>query len=85
MSARFRFSRIAWSCAAAASALAGAQAARAEDEAPAIIVYGRADGYDIEKTRTATKTETALIDVPQSVSVLSREQLDDQGLEQLGD
>ena len=85
MSARFRFSRIAWSCAAAASALTGAQAARAEDEAPAIIVYGRADGYDIEKTRTATKTETALIDVPQSVSVLSREQLDDQGLEQLGD
>ena len=85
MTARFRFAGIAWSCAAAASALAGAEAARAEDEAPAIIVYGRPDGYDIEKTRTATKTETALIDVPQSVSVLSREQLDDQGLEQLGD
>ncbi|WP_292682355.1 TonB-dependent receptor plug domain-containing protein [Novosphingobium sp.] len=85
MTASPRLARIAWSCAAAASALAGAGAARAEEDAPAIIVYGRPDGYDIEKTRTATKTETALIDVPQSVSVLSREQLDDQGLEQLGD
>ncbi len=85
MTAPRRLVRIAWSCAAAASALAGAQAAQAEEDAPAIIVYGRPDGYDIEKTRTATKTETALIDVPQSVAVLSREQLDDQGLEQLAD
>ena len=54
-------------------------------DAPAIIVYGRPDGYDIEKTRSATKTETPLIDVPQTVSVLSREQLDDQGVESLND
>ena len=86
MAACFRhLARTAWSCAAAMSALAGAEVARAEDEAPAIIVYGRADGYDIEKTRSATKTETPLIDVPQAVSVLSREQLDDQGMAQLGD
>ncbi|MBP6555979.1 MAG: hypothetical protein KA233_09915, partial [Novosphingobium sp.] len=37
----------------------------AEDEAPAIIVYGRPDGYDVEKTPTATKTQTPLVDVPQ--------------------
>lgn len=54
-------------------------------DAPAIIVYGVPDGYDIEKTRSATKTETPLIDVPQTVTVLSREQLDDQGVESLND
>jgi catecholate siderophore receptor len=65
---------------------AWAEAAGAEaSDAPAIIVYGRPDGYEIEKTRTATKTETPLIDVPQTVTVLSREQLDDQGVESLGD
>jgi len=54
-------------------------------DAPAIIVYGVPDGYGIEKTRSATKTETPLIDVPQTVTVLSREQLDDQGVESLND
>ncbi len=54
-------------------------------DAPAIIVYGVPDGYGIEKTRSATKTETPLIDVPQTVAVLSREQLDDQGVESLND
>lgn len=57
----------------------------AEDEAPAIIVYGRPDGYDIEKTPTATKTQTPLVDVPQAISVISREQLDDQSIATLGD
>ncbi|PLK27892.1 TonB-dependent siderophore receptor [Novosphingobium sp. TH158] len=57
----------------------------AGEEGPSIIVYGRPEGYDIKKTPTATKTDTPLIDVPQSVTVLSREQLDDQGLEQLGE
>lgn len=57
----------------------------AEDEAPAIIVYGRSDGYDLDKTPTATKTDTPLVDVPQTVTVISREQLDDQGIVTLGD
>ena len=64
---------------------AQAELAAEASDAPAIIVYGRPDGYDIEKTRSATKTETPLIDVPQTVTVLSREQLDDQGVESLGD
>lgn len=63
----------------------GTPAMAEESDAPAIIVYGRPEGYDIEKTRTATKTETPLVDVPQAITVISREQLDDQGLEQLGD
>lgn len=83
--------RLALSCAAAAvpgswasPALADAAAADAAD-APAIIVYGRPDGYDIEKTPTGTKTDTPLVDVPQTISVISREQLDDQGVASLGD
>jgi catecholate siderophore receptor len=67
------------------SAPAQAELAGEAADAPAIIVYGRPDGYDIEKTRTATKTETPLIDVPQTVTVLSREQIEDQGIESLGD
>ncbi len=69
----------------AIAAPAQAEMAAEAANAPAIIVYGVPDGYDIEKTRTATKTETPLIDVPQTVTVLSREQLDDQGVESLGD
>ena len=68
----------------ALAALTGGGTAWA-DEAPAIIVYGRPEGYDTDETETATKTGTPLIDVPQSISVLSREQLDDQGVHQLGD
>jgi catecholate siderophore receptor len=63
----------------------GSPAIAEHSDAPAIIVYGRPEGYDIEKTRTATKTETPLVDVPQTIAVISREQLDDQALEQLGD
>jgi len=71
--------------AAVLAAPASAEVAAEATDAPAIIVYGVPDGYDIEKTRTATKTETPLIDVPQTVTVLSREQLDDQGVESLND
>lgn len=82
--------RLAFLASCAAPALLGSTPASAElaaeaADAPAIIVYGRPDGYDIEKTRTATKTETPLIDVPQTVTVLSREQIDDQGVESLGE
>jgi catecholate siderophore receptor len=63
--------------------LTGSGAAWAE-EAPGIIVYGRPGGYDTDETGSATKTQTPLLDVPQAISVLSREQLDDQGVDQLG-
>ncbi len=57
----------------------------AEDEAAPITVYGRSEGYGIDQTSTATKTDTPVIDVPQSIAVISREQIDDQGLSTLGD
>ena len=49
-----------------------------------IVVTGQVDSYGAA-TANGTKAPTPLIDVPQSVTVLTREQLDDQGVTQLGD
>ncbi len=85
-----RLGQIALLCSSALGVLGFSAPARAEmaadaADAPSIIVYGRPDGYDTEKTPTATKTNTPLVDVPQAVSVISREQLDDQGIDSLAD
>ena len=88
MTRSLRCRRIALAASAALAPLAWAApvaAAEAEADAPAIIVYGRPDGYDLDQTPTATKTITPLIDVPQAISVISREQLDDQGIDSLGE
>ncbi len=61
---------------------AGAEAGDGENRV--IVVVGAADGYRAESAG-ALKTPTPLIDVPQTVTVLSREQLDDQGVTQLGE
>lgn len=91
MTSSRQFRRITLACTAALGPLGwagpalAAEADAALDDAPAIIVYGRPDGYDLEETPTGTKTVTPLIDVPQTISVISREQLDDQGVASLGD
>ncbi|KGM31998.1 TonB-dependent siderophore receptor, partial [Inquilinus limosus] len=40
--------------------------------------FGATDGYIAEESRTGTKTGTPLIETPQSVSVVTRRQMDDQ-------
>lgn len=46
-----------------------------------ILVLGdRADGYGVDKITTATRTGTALIDIPQSIQVVTRDVIDDQQL-----
>ncbi|MGZ9098869.1 MAG: TonB-dependent receptor [Brevundimonas sp.] len=50
-----------------------------------ILVTGESRGYVAINTVTATRTDTPLLDVPQSVTVVTREQLDDQALHSLGD
>lgn len=50
----------------------------------AIVVVGAVDGYRSDSA-SGLKTPTPLIDVPQTVTVLNREQLDDQGVTQLGE
>lgn len=50
-----------------------------------ILVTGKSRGYVALNSVTATKTDTPLIDVPQTVNVVTRQQLDDQALYSLGD
>ncbi|MEQ1542701.1 MAG: TonB-dependent siderophore receptor [Novosphingobium sp.] len=62
-----------------------ARADTADDSAEAmIVVNGHLGGYRIA-VADATKTDTPLLDTPQSVTTLGREQLDDQAVEQLSD
>ena len=46
---------------------------------------GTATGYQARQSTTATKTETPLLDVPQSISVVTRELIDDQAMRSMGD
>lgn len=45
---------------------------------------GGASGLIAERTMSATKTDTALMDTPQSISVVTRKQLDDQKPQSIG-
>lgn len=45
----------------------------------------RDENYKADRTRTATKTDTPLQDVPQSISVMTQEQIQDQQMTSLGD
>jgi len=71
------------------AALAVPGAARASEtesvDGSTIIVTGKADGYLASDSVTATKTDTPLIDVPQTVTVVTREQLDDQASRSIAD
>ena len=73
-------------CTALVSATCGSVAIAHAEEAgePVIVVTGANDGYRAI-TANSTKTPTNLIDVPQSVAVLTRDQLDDQAVQQLSD
>ena len=55
------------------------------DAGAPIVVLGTAPRYAPGMAASATKTGTPLVDVPQSVTVLSRTQLDDQGFATLND
>lgn len=50
-----------------------------------IIVIGQADGYLATDGTTALKTRTPLKDTPQTITVLTREQLDDQAILSIGE
>ena len=94
-------SLIAVSAALAAPALAEARAAEesaasaesvdlgvAEGEAAqggAIVVTGQRAEYGARSTRSATRTETAIEDIPQSLTVISESQIEDQALRSIAD
>ena len=50
-----------------------------------IIVTGRNEGYLALDIVRATKTPTPLVDIPQAISVYTREQIEDQALQDLAD
>ena len=68
-------------------------AARADDAAavptplPKVTVTAEheSDGYLADRSRTTTKTDTPLLDVPQSVSVVTRDLIQDQAMQGLAD
>ncbi len=62
-----------------------AEAEAGDMEAATIIVTGYSDGYAATNSVSATKTDTPLIDVPQSISVVTRQQLDDQAQHSMAD
>ena len=43
------------------------------------------DSYAVQRSITATKTDTALVDIPQAVTVVTRELIDDQAMRSIGD
>ncbi|WP_313518256.1 TonB-dependent siderophore receptor [Pseudomonas sp.] len=43
------------------------------------------DGYVAKRSTTATKTDTPLIETPQSISVVTRKQMDEQNVQNVGD
>ncbi len=63
---------------------AAAEADQCED-CRTIIVTGSSTGYVAQSIDTATKTDTPLINVPQTIHVVTREQLDDQAQYSLGE
>ncbi|MDB5693356.1 MAG: TonB-dependent receptor [Alphaproteobacteria bacterium] len=68
----------------AAPALAADEVAAAE-AGPEIVVTGTRDAYRIGATSSATRTATDLRDIPQSIGIVTREQIEDQALRSIGD
>jgi catecholate siderophore receptor len=62
-----------------------AVAADAASDPALIIVTGQRQGYEVHATSSATRTDTPLIDVPQSVVAVTRQRIDDQALTGLRD
>jgi catecholate siderophore receptor len=65
----------------------GDDAAETPTPLPKVTVIGEheSDGYLNGRSRTGTRTDTALIDVPQSVSVVTRDLIADQSMQSLMD
>ena len=89
----FAFSAALTASAAAAApsdeALASAADVAAEDEAAAasqaIVVTGQREEYGARSTRSATRTDTPIRDVPQALTVISESQIEDQALRSIAD
>lgn len=68
----------------AAPAAAG-DVGRASDDAAPIVVTGERAAYGIKATSSATRTPTDIRNVPQAITILSAQQIEDQQLRSVGD
>src|SRR5688500_10956325 len=70
--------------AAAADSSAGAGAAvatgSADDQGLPIVITGQREEYGARSTRSATRTDTDIRNVPQAITVISESQIEDQSL-----
>ena len=55
------------------------------DEGGTIIVTGKTDGYRAVETSSGTKTATPILDIPQSISVVTSDQIADQQIRSVAD
>ena len=83
--------RIAIAVAVAAASIQTAQADDAASSAPTplpkvtVTAEHESEGYLAERSRTATKTDTPLLDVPQAVSVVTKDLIHDQSMQSVAD
>jgi catecholate siderophore receptor len=80
--------RVFLGCAAIALTVGSSGVALAEeaaDDGQTIIVTGRSDGYRAVETTSGTKTSVPILDVPQSISVVTSEQINDQAIRSVAD
>jgi catecholate siderophore receptor len=70
---------------ATAAAVAAAEAEADAAQGATIVVTGRREEYGIKSTRTGTKTDTLVRNIPQAMSVVSEAQIEDQSLRSIAD
>ncbi|MBW4612451.1 MAG: TonB-dependent siderophore receptor [Desmonostoc vinosum HA7617-LM4] len=56
-----------------------------EDETIELVVTGEQDGYRVGESSTATRTDTPLRDVPQSIQIIPRQVIEDQKITRISD
>src|ERR687894_996579 len=59
--------------------------AEASKQGEAIVVTGQRPEYGARSTGSATRTNTAIKDIPQALTVISESQIEDQGLRSIAD
>ncbi|GAA3996504.1 TonB-dependent siderophore receptor [Sphingomonas humi] len=70
---------------AAPAEIAVGDAAAGQDAAQVVVVTGSREEYGVKTTITGTKTNTAVRNIPQAMSIVSEAQIEDQSLRSVGD
>jgi catecholate siderophore receptor len=71
--------------AASSSAAAADESTDGDQDRGVIVVTGNRERYGADATATATRTDTPVQDIPQSISLVSEQQIDDQAMRSIAD